>query len=559
MTQIDKSKSYIKYAYDIIEGREVAGKLIILACKRFLSWFERDDVTFNYDDVDAKIRFVSKFKLTEDPFTGKPFNLLPYQQWIFANIFGFFYTGTDNRVIRNVLLLMARKQGKTQLAAGLLLAALLMDKQISVTGYTIANSSEQAGLAFKAICDLCSTVDPKQKIFQRGKARVIKNIEIPATKSRIRVLSSDTSKLDGLNPQIFIQDEGHAAKTDDIWGVMTTGQDARHNPLAISISTAGFLVGDEYPLYAQWRACKNILEGCVDDDSWFSALYQIDEDDDWKDPTVWKKACPSLGITIPESAIKSKLNNVISNPSMEVQFKTKQLNIWCQSETTWISNEKIKEVTGRVDYDMFDPDDDVCIIGVDLAERSDLCTVTLLVHKDDIFYFKAYPFICRDAYENSKNKDLYRQWVRQGYLILVDEESIDINWVVKYIQEIENHIPIALCAYDPYHANQLKIECKKEGIRMRPVRQGLSAFAEPTAVLEHLILTKQCVIDDNPVIRWCFSNVLIKTDENENKKPVKSGQNNKIDIVVAMIQSVKLWMELEGVIDVSDLNPVILK
>ena len=559
MTQIDKSKPYIKYAYDIIEGREVAGKLIILACKRFLSWFERDAVTFNYDDVDAKIRFVSKFKLTEDPFTGKPFNLLPYQQWIFANIFGFFYKGTDNRVIRNVLLLMARKQGKTQLAAGLLLAALVMDKQISVTGYTIANSSEQAGLAFKAISDLCSTVDPKQKVFQRGKARVIKNIEIPATKSRIRVLSSDTSKLDGLNPQIFIQDEGHAAKSDDIWGVMTTGQDARHNPLAISISTAGFLVGEEYPLYAQWRACKNILEGCVDDDSWFSALYQIDEDDDWKDPTVWKKACPSLGITIPESAIKSKLNNVISNPSMEVQFKTKQLNIWCQSETTWISNEKIKEVTGRVDYDMFDPDEDVCIIGVDLAERSDLCTVTLLVHKDDIFYFKAYPFICRDAYENSKNKDLYRQWVRQGYLVLVDEESIDINWVVKYIQEIENHITIAVCAYDPYHANQLKIECKKEGIRMRPVRQGLSAFAEPTAVLEHLILTKQCVIDDNPVIRWCFSNVLIKTDENENKKPVKSGQNNKIDIVVAMIQSVKLWMELEGVIDVSDLNPVILK
>ena len=559
MTQIDKSKPYIKYAYDIIEGREVAGKLIILACKRFLSWFDRDDLIFNYDDVDAKIRFVSKFKLTEDPFTGKPFNLLPYQQWIFANIFGFFYKGTDNRVIRNVLLLMARKQGKTQLAAGLLLSALVMDKQISVTGYTIANSSEQAGLAFKAISDLCSTVDPKQKVFQRGKARVIKNIEIPATKSRIRVLSSDTSKLDGLNPQIFIQDEGHAAKTDDIWGVMTTGQDARHNPLAISISTAGFLVGEEYPLYAQWRACKNILEGCVDDDSWFSALYQIDEDDDWKDPTVWKKACPSLGITIPESAIKSKLNNVISNPSMEVQFKTKQLNIWCQSETTWISNEKIKEVTGRVDYDMFDPDEDVCIIGVDLAERSDLCTVTLLVHKDDIFYFKAYPFICRDAYENSKNKDLYRQWVRQGYLILVDEESIDINWVVKYIQEIENHIPIAVCAYDPYHANQLKIECKKEGIRMRPVRQGLSSFAEPTSVLEHLILTKQCVIDDNPVIRWCFSNVLIKTDENENKKPVKSGQNNKIDIVVAMIQSVKLWMELEGVIDVSDLNPVILK
>ena len=119
MTEIDKSKLYIKYAYDVIEGRELAGKLIRLACQRFIDWFNRSDITFNYEDVDAKIRFISKFKLTESPFTGQPFELLPYQQWIFANIFGFYYKDTDNRVIRNVLLLMARKQGKTQLAAAL--------------------------------------------------------------------------------------------------------------------------------------------------------------------------------------------------------------------------------------------------------------------------------------------------------------------------------------------------------------------------------------------------------------------------------------------------------
>ena len=558
MTYIDKSKLYIKYAYDIIEGREVAGKLIRLACERFLSWFDRDDIFFNYEDVDAKIRFISKFKLTESPFTGQPFNLLPYQQWIFANIFGFFYTGTDNRVIRNVLLLMARKQGKTQLAAALLLATLVMDKQISVTGYTIANSSEQAGLAFKAICDLCSSVDPTQIVFQRGKARVIKNIEIPLTKSRIRVLSSDTSKLDGLNPQIFIQDEGHAAKTDDIWGVMTTGQDARHNPLAISISTTGFLVGDDYPLYAQWHACKNILEGAVEDDSWFSALYQLDDEDDWKDSTVWKKACPSLGITIPESAIQSKLNNVLSNPSMEVQFKTKQLNIWCQSETTWIQQEKLKEVTGKVDYDMFDPEEDYCIIGVDIAERSDLCVVTYLVHKNDLFYFKAFPFICRNAYDNSPNKDLYRQWVKNKYMILVDADSIDIDYVIKLVQDINANIPIALVAYDAWHAQQFRIAAEKQGIPCRAVKQGLGSFGEPTSLLEHLIMTKQAVIDDNPVIRWCFSNVLIKTDENENRKPIKSANHNKIDIVIGFIQTVRLYMELCGILDDTTLEAVAL-
>lgn len=558
MTVIDKSKLYIEYAYDVVEGREVAGKLIRLACQRFIDWFYRDDIYFNYEDVDAKIKFISKFKLTESPFTGQPFNLLPYQQWIFASIFGFYYTGTDDRVIRNVLLLMARKQGKTQLAAALLLATLVMDKQISVTGYTIANSSEQAGLAFKAISDLCSSVDPDQTVFQRGKARVIKNIEIPLTKSRIRVLSSDTSKLDGLNPQIFIQDEGHAAKTDDIWGVMTTGQDARHNPLAISISTTGFLVGDDYPLYAQWHACKNILEGAIDDDSWFAALYQLDDADDWKDPTVWKKACPSLNVTIPESAIQTKLNNVLSNPSMEVQFKTKQLNIWCQSAQTWIPNENIIEVTQAFDLSMFDKENEYCIIGVDLAERSDLCVVTTLVKHIDIIYLKAFPFICRTAYDNSPNKDLYRQWVEKGYMTLVDTESIDIDWVIKYVQDINEQLPIALVAYDKWHAQQFKIACEKQGLPMRSVSQGLGAFGEPTSMLEHMIYRKQVVIDDNPVIRWCFANVLIKTDENENRKPIKSSAHQKIDIVIAFIQSIKLLMELEGIIDESPLEATLL-
>ena len=144
MTYIDDSKIYIQYAKQVLSGEEVAGKLIKLACKRMLDWFDREDIYFDYQDVDSKIKFVSKFKLTEDPFTGQPFILLPYQQWIFANIYGFKYiedgVKTDKRVIKNALLLMARKQGKTQLAAALMLTTLVMDNKTSVTGYTIANS-----------------------------------------------------------------------------------------------------------------------------------------------------------------------------------------------------------------------------------------------------------------------------------------------------------------------------------------------------------------------------------------------------------------------------------
>lgn len=555
MTDYNIDYQYIKYNEDVLNEKIITGKYIKLACLRMKSWFNRDDIYFDYDDVELKLRFMKKLKHSKGKYAGNNFELLPYQQWITANIVGWKWKESNTRVINTALLMLARKAGKTFFAAALMLSIIMTDKEIGAEGYMISNSAQQAGIAFEHASNQCSSIDKKGKIFERYRSE----IRIPLLKSKLQILSSDTTKLDGRSPSVFICDEYHSAKTNEIFNILRTGQGIRENALGIIISTAGFNVGEEYPLYNTWSMCKQILEGNIENDSYFAALYQLDDEDDWKDEKTWIKANPTLGDTVSYKYLREQVQQAINSPSSEVSIKTKNFNMFCQSELVWISNEKIKEVTGRVDYDMFDPEEDVCIIGVDLAERSDLCTVTLLVHKDDIFYFKAYPFICRDAYENSKNKDLYRQWVRQGYLILVDEESIDINWVVKYIQEIENHIPIAVCAYDPYHANQLKIECKKEGIRMRPVRQGLSAFAEPTAVLEHLILTKQCVIDDNPVIRWCFSNVLIKTDENENKKPVKSGQNNKIDIVVAMIQSVKLWMELEGVIDVSDLNPVILK
>lgn len=559
MTYYDQSKTYVQYCEDVLSGTEIAGKWIKLACKRFKDWFNnRDDIYFDYTDVDDKIAFISRFTLTEAPFTGHPFILLPYQQWIFANLFGFKYVSSNKRVIRNALLLMARKQGKTQLAAAILLASLIMDDQISVTGYTIANSGEQASLAFKHICDLCKSVDPAQEIFKRGKARIVKNIEIPVIESKIRVLNSDTSKLDGLNPQIFIQDEAHAAKTDDIWGVMKTGQGARHNALGIIISTTGWLVGDDYFLYSQWHACTKILEGIVEDDSWFSALYQIDDTDDWKDKSIWKKACPSLGVTIDYDIIEKDFNNAISNPSQEVQFKTKQLNMWCHSSKTWLTMEEIREVTQSFDFSIFDPEEEFSIVGCDIAYRSDLCVLTTLIEHKDKLWFKAFPFICERALEESKNKELYKKWKDKGYLQVIPGKALDLDVVINKLIELNNEFPVATVAYDPFQATQLCIKAQSEGMDIRPVRQSLAHFAEPTAQFETLVLNHRCVIDDNPVTRWCFSNVVIVEDSNGNRKPDKETPANKIDIVIAFIQSLKLYMEVKGLISNEELEAIVL-
>ena len=163
-----------------------------------------------------------------------------------------------------------------------------------------------------------------------------------------------------------------------------------------------------------------------------------------------------------------------------------------------------------------------------------------------------------NAYNTSPNKELYRRWIKDGYMTLIDADSIDIDYVIKFIFELGDKVPIALIAYDQWHAQQLRIAAEKQQLPMRAVKQGIGSFGEPTSLLEHMIYTKEVVIDDNPVTYWCFSNVLIKTDENNNRKPIKSSKNQKIDIVIAFIQSIKLYMEVESIIPAGNIECVVL-
>lgn len=554
MTNYDISKPYIKYNEDVVNHKIVTNKLIYLACQRMKSWFERDDVYFDYDDVDLKIRFMEKMKHSKGKFAGQYFKLLPYQQWITANIIGFKYSDSGNRVINTALLMLARKAGKTFFCACLMISIIMTDKERGAEGYMIANSASQASICFEHASNSCKSLDQKGKIFSRYRSE----IRIPLLDSKIKVLSSETSRLDGYSPSIFIVDEYGEAKTNEVFNILRTGTGIRDNALGMIISTASFNVGADFPLYAAWENAKNVLEGNYEQDTLFAAIYQLDENDDFKDDTCWIKSNPTLGQTVSHKYLEEQVLQAVNDTSSEVSIKTKNFNIWCQSQQTWIQNERIKEVSQSFDYDIFDPENEYSLLGIDIAERSDLCVVTSLVEHEDKIYLKAHAFICQTAYDNSPNKDLYRQWVKNNYIELVPTESIDIDFVIKKINDINDRIPIGLVAYDPYHAQQLKIACEKQGIPMRAVRQGLSSFGEPTSLLEHMILTKQVVIDDNPVIRWCFSNVLIKHDENENKKPVKASSNQKIDIVIGFIQSVKLHMELKGILSTDELTAVAL-
>ena len=541
----DISKPYNKYAKDVVDGKLVTGKYIKLACQRMIDWFDRDDIYFDYEDVDRKIRFVQKMKHSEGKHAGEFFILLDYQQWVYANIFGWKKKESGTRVTKNVLLLMSRKSGKTFLGASLALTVALCDGQKAPEIDFIANSSQQASIAFRHCSEQAKSIDPKEKIFKRFRHNIIS----PVTGARINVLSSDTSKLDGLGASMFLQDEGHEAKSFETWNILKTSQGAIENPLAIAISTCGFHLGEAYPLYNQWSYCTRILTGIAQDDTWFSALYQLDEDDDWKDENVWIKANPSLGQTVSYEYMRDQIRSAVNTPSNEVSIRTKNLNQWMQSSNIWLTHDCIQEVMEAVNIE--DYANEMSYGGTDLSSVCDLTSTSVCIppnpdrkHHPDKFIFKSLLYIPEEALKESANKEMYREWMRRGWAIKTQGNVVDYNHILKDQVKVSNQLTTLEIGYDSYNATQYVLNAQDAGLPMVAYSQTLASFNKPTKFFEMLVKSKKCIIDANPAVEWCLSNVELMFDHYENCKPAKANGNkdNKIDPVISMLEALGTYL-----------------
>ena len=538
----DLSKPYIRYNESVLNDTILAGKWIKLACERTKQMFNRDDIIIDYEGVDKKIKFISKLKHFRGKFAGKPFILFDWQQWVIFNIYGIKYKSNNLRVCRNVLMFISRKNGKSSLAAALGIIAAFADGEQGAEVALIANSAKQANILFDMIKNYTTSIDPNQILFKRYRS----SINIPLTNSKVIVHSADPKALDGYNCSTFVWDEAHSAKDDKVYNLMKNSQGTRKQPLAITITTSGFLLGDEYPLYNMWVTCTDILQGTKTDDSWFMAIYQMDEDDDWKDKSMWKKCSPGYPEIIDETFMEDALTEAINNPSKEVEFKTKLLNQWCSAETIWIPREVLMKHSQKFSLDIFKDNEYYCYSGVDLGSVSDLTAVAYLIKKEDKFYIFCDAYIPTGSIENSKNKELYRKWIREGYLKVTHGDRMNYEEVVHDILEFNKEIPILEIAYDKYNAIEWARKCSEEGLVLTPFSQTKGNFNLATKEFERRLYNGDIVLIDSPVLRWCFANAMLEYDKLENCKPVKgAGSMNKIDAVIAVLEAFGIYMMRE--------------
>ena len=546
----DLEKEYNKYNDDVLSGRIVASKNIILACKRYKSWFSRSDIYMDYEEVDKRIKLVSKIKHFKGKSNGKPFDLLPYQQWIFANLFGWKYKASGLRVTKKALLFMARKAGKTALAASICLTQMILDNNNGQEIDFVANSGQQARIGFEMTKGFAESMDPRGLLFQRYRD----SIKMPATKSVIDVLNADGMTLDGRNSSTFIQDEFAAAKNWDVWNVMISSQGFQEQPLAIAITSANFLL-DGYPCYEWRKTCIDILKGDKTDDSTFAALYELDPDDDWvHDESCWIKANPSIGTTITYEYLRDQVQSAINQTSLEFGVKTKHFNIFCQSSDTWIPNNYVKSVMHPVDISQLK--DEYCYMGVDLSAVSDLTCWTVMFppnesrsYYPDKYIFKTWIYIPECALDESINKQIYKQWIRNKLAYQTPGNVVDYDWILKDQVDLQDTVQYADVAYDSWNATSWAINATNAGLPLSPFSQSLGNFNKPTKFIEMLIRSERCIIDESLAVLWMFNNVKLKIDYNENCKCDKATPEAKIDACISMTEALGAYL-VQGGIDV---------
>ena len=536
--------TYDEYADNVLNGKIKSCEAIYLACKRYKDWFYREDIYFDKEDVEQKIRVVSRLKHTTGKHNGKPFILLPWQQWCVANIFGWKWKDTNLRVTKNVFIMISRKAGKTAFAAALGILCAIADGENNAEIELVANSRQQAKIAFDITSNFCESCDSKNKIFKRFRDSIL----IPKTKSKIQVLSSDAMGNDGYNSSCFVLDEFHAAKNWDLYNVMKSSQGMRQQPLAIIITTAGFLLNG-YPCYEHRLNCIDILKGDKVDDTQFSAIYELDSNDDWEDEENWIKCAPSLGQTVGKDYLRDQIHAAKNNPALEVGVRTKNFNQFCQTKNVWIPDTYLQDAFANIDIADFKDED--CYMGVDLSAVGDLTATSVLFPPNpdrkvfpDKYVFKNWLYLPEVTIEESTNSELYKLWKRQGYAVCTSGNVVDYDFILKDQLQLYNETYLISIGYDSWNATQWAINATSEGLPLFPYSQAIGNFNKPTKTFEMLLRQGKVVIDYNPAVRWCFNNVELKYDWNDNCKPVKSGgdQTKKIDPIIAMLQALGTYL-----------------
>ncbi|MFW5943162.1 MAG: terminase large subunit [bacterium] len=550
-----------QYVDDVLSGRQPACKWVRLACERHR--YDRNherEKGLRFDEKAAKlaIAFFAVLHHWKGEWAGQPIVLQPWQQFIVWSLFG--WKRADGlRRFRTAYVEVARKNGKTTLAAGLGLYLMIADGEPGAEVYSAATKKDQAKISHRDATEMV-----KSSPHLRRRIGIVRdNLHSEENKSKFEPLGRDADSTDGLNPHGVIADELHAWKDGSMWGVLETATGARRQPMMIAITTAGF--DPDCYCMEQHNYVEQVLEGTVEDDTYFGIIYTLDKEDQeidegapaaeqryWEKEELWIKANPNLGVSKKLDTMRAKARRATEIASNWSQFLTKELNIWTRGEKKWLNVAQWQKC-GFYVVDASKLHGRRCYGGLDLSSTTDLTALVWVFPPES--EGEPYEILCRfwvpeESLHERVRRDRvpYDRWEHDGYLIATPGNIVDYNSVITQIEADRKLFDVQELAYDRWGSAKVIGDLQDIGFTVDEKEaerygypllvqfgQGYASMSGPSKELEKLVLSQGLAHGNHPVLTWNAHNVVVTIDPAENIKPDKSKSRERIDGIVATI------------------------
>lgn len=528
------------YVQSVISNPEGHNLYEILSILRFFNFL--DKYIFKPSEVRKFIVFYELLKFSG--LKGRTrYKLTPVQVFQFTNILGFYRT-KEKRLCRDALLFVPRKYSKTTSVGSLAVYDLLFG-DANAQAYVAANKYDQAKICFDEIRDILKSLDPKLRNFKINRELIYNKRR--SRSSFARCLASSPDKLDGLNASMVIVDEYSQADSAELKNVLTSSMGARVNPLTVVITTASDKL--ESPFRDMLGSYKAALRGEVENDSIFAHIFEPDVNDEEDDPRTWAKVQPHLGITVQSDYYENEYAKAKMTAADMLTFRTKLLNLFVQNSTAvWFSQAEIEALARNIDITKVQNRPDA-MAAVDLSVCDDFSAVSYTIYSETLRAFHVHTdyYFPEGVIDSHPNRELYKKWVEAGYLKLCKGDVIDYRVIVNDINERNQHLRILGIGYDPYRSVEFVNMMAASGAKnvLQPVKQTYGTFTSPVESFEIAAKTGKVTFNNNPINWYCFGNAVMDEDRNENRKPIKRSQNEKIDGVVTALMTFYLFNNYE--------------
>ena len=524
------------YALAVVRGKVTTGRLVRLTCERHFrdlaAVTDKGGVYFDAGAAGHAVEFFSEFlRLAEGEFEGQPFVLQPWQAFIVGSLFG--WKGADGyRRFRTAYCEVGKGNGKSPMAAGIGLYGLIADGEASAEIYSAATARDQARILW---------MDAKKMVLASPELEALIDVKVGNLSERgghsfFRVVSSEHRGLDGKRPHIVLIDEVHEHPTALVVDKMRAGTKGRRQALIFEITNSGY---DRTSVcWHHHEYSRKVLEGTLDNDSWFAYVCQVDEGDDpFEDEACWVKANPNLGISITEKYLREQVDEARGMPSKQNIVRRLNFCEWTQQ------NERAIDMSLWLACPV-EPGPEAelvgapCFAGLDLGQSDDFTALVLAWDlSDGRVVVRPRFWIPEAALEKHPNRP-YDEWQRTGVLEVTEGSITDYDVVEEAVGAECLEWGVRECAYDKRFASQMALHLEGQGILMVDMPQGFQ-LNEGCTKLGELIAEAMLCHGDHPVLTWMAGNLVFRHGRNREVRPDKDTPGEKMDGMVALIMALQ--------------------